>query len=500
MIIPIGLEDNRLRRVPWVTFGIMILCTAVLLFTSYVVPSNPGRLTQELEEVFHYYVAHPYLQMPPGIHEWMKQAYGPEALPYLEQLGFPSPSGPANHADDEAEQAELNRLADRVLATAEHLPARRFGVVPARATPVDFITHMFLHGGWLHLIGNLFVLYLSGPFVEDVWGRLLFAGFYLLAGITAAGTHILEHPHSTMPMVGASGAIAGVMGAFLVRYWKTRIHFFYFGLIFRGTFWAPAWLVLLLWFSQQLLSVVFVHWTGMAEVAGIAFGAHIGGFVFGVVCALLIRHFRVEERYIHPGIESKIQTEVVSNPVVEQALDLNAAGDGEQAYELLSREHLRAPQNIDLGLALWEVALERGWTDRGAPVMLRVVHEELRQRQPELAIEHWQELRGQVPSIRTDPGILVRLARQFLEGGLEEDAMVTLGLAIRENSTGLTASLALRAADLARERDPGLAAEALEAALGAPDVSPAERARAEEIRARLSASGLSLRRASSDGG
>src|SRR5207247_9669974 len=117
----------------------------------------------------------------------------------------------------------LERLSAKISDAAVTDPLQRWGLVPARIRPDALITHMFLHAGWLHLLGNLFILYLAGPYIEDVWGRPLFAGFYLVSGLVAALAFVLRYPGLDQPLVGASGAIAGVMGAFLVRYGRPEI-------------------------------------------------------------------------------------------------------------------------------------------------------------------------------------------------------------------------------------------------------------------------------------
>src|SRR5262249_51878812 len=160
----------------------------------------------------------------------------------------------------------------------DDVPIRVFGYVPAKNNVVGLVTHMFLHGGWLHLFGNLWFLWLCGINFEDRWGRKAFLPFYLASGIVAALVHKLcvGEAGSHMPLVGGSGAIAGAMGAFLVCFGATRIKFFYFWVRW-GTFHAPAYVMLPLWFLEQLM------W-GLASMGGdaVAYWAHVGGFVFGV--------------------------------------------------------------------------------------------------------------------------------------------------------------------------------------------------------------------------
>lgn len=139
-------------------------------------------------------------------------------------------------------------------------------------------TSMFLHGGWLHLIGNMWFLWVFGNNIEDAMGHWRFGFFYLLVGVVAAGAHVLSVPGSEIPTVGASGAISGVMGAYLVLYPRVRIQTLFFFFIFIRIIALPAWLLLGYWFLLQLLLGSSVSTAG----GGVAFWAHIGGFAAGL--------------------------------------------------------------------------------------------------------------------------------------------------------------------------------------------------------------------------
>lgn len=145
------------------------------------------------------------------------------------------------------------------------------------------VTSMFLHGGWLHLLGNLWFLWVFGNNVEDAMGHARFAGFYLLCGLAAAMAQVVVDPGSLIPMVGASGAISGVMGAYAVLYPRVRIHTLVVLVVLFFRVSLPAWVMLGYWFLLQLAG------TGVEQVGGVAFWAHAGGFLAG---ALLIFPFR----------------------------------------------------------------------------------------------------------------------------------------------------------------------------------------------------------------
>jgi rhomboid family protein len=156
------------------------------------------------------------------------------------------------------------------------------------------ITSMFLHGGWMHLIGNMWFLWLFGNNVEDSTGRIRFLVFYLACGLAAAIAQVATNPASPIPMVGASGAISGVMGGYLVLYPNVRV----FCLIFLGFFVTsiglPAWMMLLYWLALQFVS-------GLAafggEEGGVAFWAHVGGFVAGLVLVKLLAQGKYVEAH-----------------------------------------------------------------------------------------------------------------------------------------------------------------------------------------------------------
>ncbi|MEJ7809047.1 MAG: rhomboid family intramembrane serine protease [Gemmatimonadaceae bacterium] len=151
------------------------------------------------------------------------------------------------------------------------------------------VTSMFLHGSWGHILGNLLFFYVFGNNVEDSMGHARFAIFYLICGLAAAAVHVLFNPTSPVPTVGASGAISGVMGAYLMLYPRARIKMLFPFLIIFPVLRIQAWLVLLWWFAWQVVAWLPELTSMRREVSGgVAVGAHVGGFLAGV---LLIRLF-----------------------------------------------------------------------------------------------------------------------------------------------------------------------------------------------------------------
>ncbi len=187
------------------------------------------------------------------------------------------------------------------------IPGSVTGAVPSGATvelgsgascrvsgtgALSLLTSMFMHGGWMHLIGNMWFLWVFGNNIEDSMGHFRFLVFYLLTGLIAAAAHILTDPSGTIPTVGASGAISGVMGAYMVLYPSVRVQTLIFLVIIIRIIPLPAWMLLAYWFFLQLLG-------GSASLGrsggGVAFWAHVGGFVAGVVFVKLFEKRKLVE-------------------------------------------------------------------------------------------------------------------------------------------------------------------------------------------------------------
>jgi membrane associated rhomboid family serine protease len=175
-----------------------------------------------------------------------------------------------------------------------------WGIVPDNLRVATLVTSMFLHGGWLHLIGNMWFLWVFGRNIEDSVGSGRFLGFYFACGLAAAVIHVITNPYSRIPTIGASGAIAGVMGAYLIRFPKTYIDTLVVLVIFLTRMQIPAVFFLIYWFVIQFFSGIGslseVDYTG----GGVAWFAHIGGFVGGM---LLIRKFRDRRPQWRPWYE-----------------------------------------------------------------------------------------------------------------------------------------------------------------------------------------------------
>lgn len=200
----------------------------------------------------------------------------------------------------------------------------RWAMVPALVSQegayLSVFSSMFLHGGWMHLAGNMLFLWIFGDNIEEEMGHTNYLLFYLASGVLAAAAHVISAPLSGVPTVGASGAIAGVMGAYLLLFPKARVDILFFIVIIIRIFTIPAWVLLGLWFALQIFSGAAADPNG----GGVAYWAHAGGFIAGALLALPIflrrggRDYWVRTEGHPPHPETRYKFERSSNPKVRR--------------------------------------------------------------------------------------------------------------------------------------------------------------------------------------
>ena len=199
-------------------------------------------------------------------------------------------------------QVFLGPMTERVIQTFGYMPARlvdpaAFGYSPWEVS-VTLVSSLFLHGGFVHLIGNLIYLWVFGGAVEDELGHVRFFFFYLACGAAGSLTHTLLFSASTVPSIGASGSIAGLLGAFLILRPKARIVTLFPLVVYWAMAEIPALLFLPVWFGMQFFSgfLSLQAARGTQEVAGVAWWAHVGGFLFGMIVAAIVKAIGARRR------------------------------------------------------------------------------------------------------------------------------------------------------------------------------------------------------------
>ena len=500
MIIPIGHDESAVRRLPWVTWSIMASCLLVFALTDLDAAYESPAHDVYFEQAADYFREHAYLRGHDEVLEHVRFDVPPnqrgQYIPTLRELtGVHAPKTAAGIA---AEQNELDRLTNLALGLARPNgnleasadPFATWGLVPESMTPITLVSHVFMHAGWLHVLGNLLLLFVIGPALEDRWGRPLYAGFYVTAGVFAGVSYASLAGDPTAPLVGASGAVSGVMGAFLVRYWSVDLKsgdFFLAGRVLRGTFSAPAWAMLPLWFANALASAWWADASGLG--IGIAYWAHVGGFLFGAAVASALRVAKIEERHSHEKIESEI-TVTEGNSAFEAALAAREAGDLEEACRLLRAEVERSPSDIDAVLAYWDAAGCAARPEEAASAVAQLIRQLASQGQVELAYQQWLELTNLAPATLVDPGTLMRLLPQLRAQGNAERTTLALRHAVDPANVGLSAGMAMRVIDEVGDNDPPTTLRAAQVALGNENLHETKRSKLEALVADLEASGV----------
>jgi membrane associated rhomboid family serine protease len=402
IIVPLGHERSIARRWPWVTTAIILL--NVTVFFALLVPDRrataelQARVTQALE----YCSEHPELELPPTLLELVPNA-----------TRRTPDEATAEPADAEV-QAELDGYVQQIQQAREQLSVSRYGYHDSRGAWSGLLTHQFLHAGLLHLLFNMWFLWLVGCNVEDAWGRVLFPAFYLSGGAVAGLVHAgLAEPSSRM-LIGASGAVAAAMGAFLVGFSTTKIRFLYLLLIRPRTFWAPAYVMLPLWVGAELL------WGVVDAGSGVAHWAHVGGFGFGFVVALGVRLIGLE-KHLAKDIEQQAE-EYVADPRLIQAsaaIDADDAATALPVLEALCRARTVTP------LAFTELARAQqalGDVSAAQQTKLRLLSFYLQKQWADEALGVFDELRAEQASELVPPNLRLRLARQYRNRGDVERA------------------------------------------------------------------------------
>lgn len=275
-------------------------------------------------------------------------------------------------------------------------------------------------------------------------------------------------------MVGASGAIAGLMGAFLVRYGGTKIKFLFFFFMTPKFFDAPAWLMLPLWLLREVFYGQAVDFGG-GQGSGVAHWAHVAGFVYGLVIAAGVKQLKFEEKYVDTALEA--QSIQHQNLDLEEALEARQSGQAEKAEEILLSQLKGNPGDFDAAMAYWDVRRDIGDVAPAVPFILRVFRDALRKGQHDLVAPRWPEILEMAPAGSIDPGLAAKvaevLAEELGEGGLQATIDAAAAGVTPSTPSGLLARLTRVGAAVGASSARNLAERAL-ASMDLPEETRAE--------------------------
>ena len=346
MLIPIKHENMEARRWPIVTIALIVINTAILVFTTATAPDNSIEIAEVKTHILLLAGTHPELKVSEHGQELVdlfKDTHPDDWKQVQKPTRQPLDTWEAKmrtQDDPSTLQAEMDLLCAKYEDLQSNSVDDQYGFIPAHPRAVSYFTATFLHGGWLHLIGNMWFLWLAGFVLEDVWGRPLYLVFYLIAGAAALQFHAWTNPGSTVPCVGASGAVAALMGAFLVRFPKMKIEMLWiFGFFRTYRFQAPAYTLLPLWVLMEVF-----YGSLFGKMSGVAHWAHVGGFLFGALGAVALK-FSGLETQVNKSIEKNLAWE--TDPELQKVNQVMEAGQLDEATALVHKYLAKRPGSLD---------------------------------------------------------------------------------------------------------------------------------------------------------
>ena len=389
MLIPLRHENMQGRRWPVVTIALIVLNCIAFLGTHWTIDEQTPERTEVRKHLLLLAAMHPELKMPDDAKQ-LVDSIDKKYPDVWKQLGSPKRriedawDARIRQLDDpESLQAEMDSLAQRFQDVEQKSIVDRFAFVPAHPRAISYLTANFLHGGWFHLIGNMWFLWLAGFILEDNWGRAIYSVFYLFAGAAALQFHAWSNPGSLIPVLGASGAVAALMGAFVIRFPKLKIEMMWFLFFFRVRFKAPAYWLLPLWVAVEIF-----YGSLFGQMSGVAHWAHVGGFVFGVVAALAIRHTGLEHK-ANTAIESKVGW--TADPAILKATECMEQGTLDEAIRIL-KEHIAAkPDSTDAYALLQQTYWRKGDRPTHQEITVKMCQMHLKAQDGEAAWRDYEE-------------------------------------------------------------------------------------------------------------
>lgn len=279
-LYPVG-HDQEVYTQPYLTWGFIIICVIVQLWSSSVEAEREAAVIGTSIAADQYFTRGPSKRVSWELYQGLLPSQRHIVEPFVAK---------DEEEDERIDETMEARLLD-LLDSIERLPARQLGYVPVDGGARRVFTSMVAHAGWIHLLGNLFILMLAGAVLECFWRRWAYGAMAVAAGLAGVAAFHLADPSGVIPIIGASGIVAGIMGAFLVGFANTEIRLGWMLWLFAyarfGVIKVPAMVLIPLWIGFQLYDFA------AAGDDGVAYSAHIGGFFAGVALALLARQFNL---------------------------------------------------------------------------------------------------------------------------------------------------------------------------------------------------------------
>jgi len=470
-------HDSRAARsrVPWLTYAIAIACVGAFLFSAKASLEAEAANEVGLAEAEEFLSDHPYLTVPPVLDPHLSA----ETRALLEE----APAGRSGTRRVLArlldrEQSELDGLVEEAAQRLDALPRRRFGLRADDPEPRAVASHVLVHGGWLHLIGNLALLVLLGSYLEGAFRLGVFSAVAITGVLGSALAFVLFNPGYGEALIGVGGLVAGLVGAYAIR--------------FRGTDEEAPYALPLVIASLGLALPAFLgfEWSiarGVGSAPALvgavnpSIWALLGGGFAGAGAAFGVRLVGLERRDREAEVEKAPRTSIL-DPQFQRALELQRAGQLDEAFNLLTSVLRRFPDDLDASEALWQVANELGRPRAASAAILRVIREKIKREDHEAAIHLWLEIAACDLDVTADTALLLRMAPLLRQRGAPDVAVRALRAALDSAVDGAASMrVATRVAQEAADLDQATARDAAWRALGSPELGIEARQELESL-------------------
>ena len=480
----------KIRRPDWEKIGklpLLSLGLACVLLASFPVvhlgySALRASVRADFKEAVDFAIRNPTVQIPPRL------------LPVIRAV---LPNFDSNETfaflnkgrGESARQKEFEGVVTRAFNHLDSHPFRALGVVSATPRIAGFVAHSFVHVSWVQLLGAVLLLLLAGPLLEPLWGRGAFAVLIAVSGLASAGVFCLVHAGADRALLGAGGAVSGVVAAALVRFAREKVDLLcWLSPLKPVELIAPGWILALLWITYEGAMWITVPGAlpGGVDTA-VGYTAHAAGALLGGALAFGAIHMELEKRVgtSPPPIVDGARGEKSFD--LQQVFRARARGDSGAAFEMLLAESRRSARNRDAVTTLWEMAIERGEAEVATPAMLQLVREEIRRGAEDVGVSHWRELAQHQPEARVELPALLKLIPFIRRIDGETAAVLALQQAMDCSEDGPPSREAAQIARLATDLETGIARAAAERALADETLTEARRADMESLVQRLCA-------------
>jgi membrane associated rhomboid family serine protease len=415
--IPVGSEEG-VRRLPYLTIGLIVLNSIIWIITTIILNNQINALEKLETELFK--IEKMYLYRVIEKNPELLTSFNYEEIRERFERGEIIPL-------DSEDYIRWQNIYQEYQEKQSNLIFEQLGFKPKEFNIMKMFTSMFVHANFFHLLFNMLFLWLVGCNIEDSWSWKVFLGLYLLAGVVAILFHAVAFPKSEVPLIGASGAIAGVMGAFMIRHYKTKIRIAYFIWFFitrpfLGTFSIYAGIALPFWFLEQIFGA-----TWSVGEAGTAYWAHIGGFIFGAAIGLSLKFLGLEKKYIAPMVEESFE-KLKASPKMKEAYKKLDSEDRGGAIPLLLAVISEEPQNYDAPLMLARMYCEKGSLDDALVMYNKALTIVLRIEDTEIITALYEELKEKVFIQKLSDKNIYNLAQFFEKVSKYAEAVKLYGI------------------------------------------------------------------------